>query len=171
MIKIFSKYPRILAIAPSVRGFGFAVLDGQSTLADWGVKWVKGDKNVGSIENLEKLIARYQPEVVVLEDTKAEDSRRSARIRELSRQIIALAANHKLAVKLFTRQQVKKTLFVEGTGTKYEMAEVIADRFPEELGLHLPSKRRLWEGVDSRMDVFDAVALALMIWLQRCKTK
>jgi Holliday junction resolvasome RuvABC endonuclease subunit len=171
MTKTKPKYPRILAIVPSTRGIGFAVLDAQSTLADWGVRWVKGDKNAGSIMKIEKLIARYQPRVIVLEDSTAEDSRRAPRIRELSQQIIALAKQRNVAVELFTRQQVKKAFIDEGKGTKYEMAEVIANRFPEELSLQLPSKRHLWESVDSRMDVFDAVALALMIWLQRCKTK
>ena len=37
MKKIQPKHFRILAIAPSTRGFGFAVLEGQDTLVDWGV--------------------------------------------------------------------------------------------------------------------------------------
>lgn len=161
------KYPRVLAIAPSTRGFGFAVLDGQNTLADWGVKWVKGDKNAGSIMNIGKLIGRYQPGVIVLEDSTVKDSRRALRIRKLHQQIIVLAKKHNMNVELFTRQQVKTALFGEVKGTKYEMAEVVANRFPEELGLQLPSKRHIWEDVDSRMDVFDAVALVLMVRLRK----
>ena len=47
MKNIRSKHFRILAIAPSSRGFGFAVLEGQEKLVDWGVKSIKGDKNTG----------------------------------------------------------------------------------------------------------------------------
>jgi hypothetical protein len=48
-------------------------------------------------------------------------------------------------------------------GTKHALAEIIAERFPEELGFLLPPKRRDWMSQDSRMDIFDAVALALMV--------
>ena len=40
---------RILSIAPSTRGFGYAVLEGKDTLVDWGVKTVQGNKNVNSL--------------------------------------------------------------------------------------------------------------------------
>ena len=43
------------------------------------------------------------------------------------------------------------------------MAEILVKRFPEELGSRLPPKRRPWMSEDSRMDIFDAVALALML--------
>lgn len=46
MNKINPKQFRILAIVPSYRGFGFVILEGQDTLVDWGVKTVKGNKNV-----------------------------------------------------------------------------------------------------------------------------
>jgi len=44
--------------------------------------------------------------------------------------------------------------------TKHALAEHLASRFPEELGFRLPKKRRFWMSEDSRMDMFDAVALA-----------
>jgi hypothetical protein len=55
MNKIQPKYFRILAIAPSTRGFGFAVLEGEASLVDWGVKTAKGDKNKQSLAKVEKL--------------------------------------------------------------------------------------------------------------------
>ncbi|MCX6925726.1 MAG: hypothetical protein NT154_21315, partial [Verrucomicrobia bacterium] len=48
-------------------------------------------------------------------------------------------------------------------GTKHALAEIIAQRFPEELGFRVPPKRRPWMSEDFRMDIFDAVALALMV--------
>src|ERR1039458_4290126 len=100
MNKIQPKHFRILAIAPSTRGFGFAVLEGQETLVDWGVNTVKkGDKNKQSLAKVEKLITHYQPGVLVLEDASAKNSRRSPRIRKLSQQIIKMAANRKISVK------------------------------------------------------------------------
>jgi hypothetical protein len=48
-------------------------------------------------------------------------------------------------------------------GTKHTLAKSIAERFPEELGFLLPPKRRDWMSEDSRMGIFDAVALAMMV--------
>src|SRR5882757_3467016 len=94
---------RILAIAPSARGFGFAVLEGPDTLVDWGVKTVKREnKNAQSVKKVEELIVLYQPKMLILEDAEARDSRRSPRIRKLCRQIIQLTATHKVKVKLFS---------------------------------------------------------------------
>ena len=98
MNQINPKHFRILAIAPSTRGFGFAVLEEQETLVNWGVKTVNGDKNVQSLAKVEKLIAHYQPGVLVLEDASAKNSRRSPRIRKLCQQIIKMAANRKMIV-------------------------------------------------------------------------
>jgi Holliday junction resolvasome RuvABC endonuclease subunit len=171
MNKIQPKHFRILAIAPSTRGFGFAVLEGQETLVDWGVKTVKGDKNVQSLAKVEKLIAHYQPGVLVLEDASAKNSRRSLRIRKLCQQIIKMAAACKVSVKLHSRDQIMKTFIADGQGTKHALAEIIAKRFPEELGSRLPPKRKPWMSEDSRMNIFDAVALALLPHLcRRSKT-
>jgi hypothetical protein len=78
MNKIHPKQFRILAIAPAYIGFGFAVLEGQDTLVDWGVKNVAGNKNTQSLKQVEKLIIQYQPGVLVLQDI--EDSRHSRRL-------------------------------------------------------------------------------------------
>ena len=53
-----------------------------------------------------------------------------------------------------------KAFFADGKGTKHTLAQIIARRFPEELGHRLPPKRRPWESEDYRMGIFDAVALA-----------
>jgi len=166
MNQINPKHFRILAIAPSTRGFGFAVLEGQEMLVDWGVKTVKGDKNAQSLKKVEEMIAHYQPGVLVLEDASAKNSRRSPRIRKLSQQIIKMAVTRKVSVKLFSRDQVMKTFFADGQGTKHALAEIIAKRFPEELGSRLPPKRKAWMSEDSRMNIFDAVALVLILRLK-----
>ena len=163
------KHFRLMAIAPSTRGFGFAVLDGEETLVDWGVKSVKGDKNAGSLAKAEKLIAHYLPDAIVLEDHSDEQSRRAARIKRLSRDIIGVATTRKVKVKLFTRAQVRNLFFADGLGTKEALAEIIAKRFPEELGDRLPPKRRPWMSEDCRMDLFAAVALALVPGLRKAK--
>jgi Holliday junction resolvasome RuvABC endonuclease subunit len=169
MNQIQPKHLRILAIAPSTRGFGFAVLEGQETLVDWGVKSVKADKNTQSLAKVEELLAHYQPGVLVLQDTGTKPSRRSARIRALSKRIIILAASRKVSVALFSPERVRQVFFAAGKGTKHALAEILAKRFPAELGSRLPPKRRPWMSEDYRMDIFDAVALVLVFRLKKVK--
>jgi Holliday junction resolvasome RuvABC endonuclease subunit len=152
----------VVAIAPSTTGFGFAVLEGKDVLVDWGRKEAIGDKNAGSLSHVEAVIAHYQPEAIALEDTSAKGSRRAPRIRKLTQSISALAASRHIKVALFSRKQINHIFFPEGKGTKHGTAEIVARRFPDELGLLLPPKRRPWKKEDPRMGIFNAVALALV---------
>jgi hypothetical protein len=152
---------RILAIAPSSRGFGFAVMEGGETLVDWGVKSVAGDKNADALKKVGAMISLYKPAVLVLEDASAKWSRRSRRIRDITKTIAAMSATAQMKVALFTRNQVMRFFFEDGVGTKYTIARIIAMRFPEELGHRLPPKRKPWKSEDYRMGIFDAVALAI----------
>jgi hypothetical protein len=168
MIQTSKKQIRILSIAPTTRGFGFAVLDGE-TLADRGVKTVTGDKNAKSLTKVEALLAHYQPGVLVLQDASAKHSRRAPRIRELTRRITALAAARKLKVKLFSREKVMRQFFAGEEGTKHALAELLAKRFPEDLSAYVPPKRQPWNSEDYWMVIFDAVALALLSGLKNRK--
>ena len=91
MKRTIPKYPRMLAIAPSTRGFGFALVEGLNTLVDWGVKLAEGDKNSQSLRKAKELIALYQPDVIVLQDTSAKPLRHSLRIRNLTKRIIRMS--------------------------------------------------------------------------------
>jgi hypothetical protein len=170
MSKSNPKQFRILAVSPSSCGFGFAVFEGIDTLVDWGVKSVNGDKNAQSVAKVQEIVAHYSPHVLVLPDFQAKGSRHSRRIQDLGEDLITLAANRKLKTKSFSRETVRRTFFPNGEGTKFGIAEVVAKRFPDELGFRMPPKRRAWESEDSRMTMFDAVALALMIRMQNGRT-
>ena len=145
------------------------MLEGHKLLVDWGVRTVEGNKNAGSIEKVAEMIAHYNPHVMVLEDTVTKGSRRSPRIKALTKRLIAVAESRAIKVALFSRKQVRRVFFGDAGGTKYALAEIIAQRFPEELGFRLPPKRRPWMSEDSRMDIFDAVALALVLRLKHAK--
>jgi Holliday junction resolvasome RuvABC endonuclease subunit len=156
-------HPRILAIAPSTRGFGYAVLEGRETLVDWGAKAAAGDKNTWCIGKVKELLAHYKPEAMVLHDHLSKGSRRPVRIRVLCHGIIDMAPNHNVSVALFSKEQIDKVFFANGEGTKRDRAEILANRFPDELGFLLPPIRRAWMTEDHRMDIFEAVALALTL--------
>jgi hypothetical protein len=154
-----AKRPLVLSITPSPKGFGFAVLDGE-TLVDWGVKVIPGANHAKCLLKVEKLMAHYHPDLLAMEDHKK--SQRSGRIRSLMRAITETALGRKIKLKLFTRGQIYKTLCADGRKSKNALAEALVERFPNELGFRLPRKRRDWTSEDYRMVMFDAVALALM---------
>lgn len=161
---------RILAIAPTTRGFGFAVLEGVESLVDWGVRRIEGDnKNSQALTKVKALITQCQPGLVVLQDASAKNSRRAPRIKLLTKRIIALAKSHKIRVKLCSFEKTRQIFFADGKGTKHVLAEILVNRFPGELTAFLPPKRRAWASEDSHMGIFDAVALAVAFRLQQTK--
>jgi len=146
----------------------YTVTEGQNVFIAHGHKIVEDeDKNVKSFAWVKKLIARYQPGVLVLLDVVAKGSRRAPRIKSLHRQVMRLAAKRKLTVNLISGKQVRSLLLGNPKGTKQEMAELLAGKFPDELASRLPPKRKPWKSEDSRMDIFDAVALAVIFRLPR----
>lgn len=156
-----SKTFRILAISLSTRGFGYAVIEGENMIVECGKKRIYGDKNAGSLAGIEKMIARYQPSHFVLQDVKAKGARRDKRIKKLHQKVVTLAAKHKIKAAEISGKELRSTLLGNEDGTRQEIAELLAKRFPDELASRLPQKRRAWESEDARMDIFDALALAV----------
>jgi hypothetical protein len=71
MNKTISKKVRILAIAPSARGFGFSVMENQIIL-ECGNKKATGDKNVHAIFKIERLMNLFQPNSLLKNPAKFE---------------------------------------------------------------------------------------------------
>jgi len=160
MSRAYTKDIRVLAIDPSTRGFGFAVLEGPNRLIDWGVKETKTDKKRRTLQLIDELIERYQPSVVVVEDYAGKGSRRCRRIQALINDILKLALNRKIRGRSFSRAKVKQAFSESGASNKHEIALAIAKRFPE-LAPRLPRFRKPWMSEDYRMSIFDAVGLGL----------
>lgn len=140
---------------------GDAVMEGPNMLVDLGCKEVKGDKNIQSLARVEKLIEYFQPGILLLPNVDSKSSRRAPRIKTLQQQIIKAAGKRKLKVGLLSVNQLRSSIFSNSKWTKHQMAETLARQFPDELASRLPPKRRTWTNEDRRMDMFDAVALAV----------
>jgi Holliday junction resolvasome RuvABC endonuclease subunit len=165
MSRAYTKDIRVLAIDPSTRGFGFAVLEGPNRLVDWGVKETKKNKNTRTLTLIEDLIDRYQPNVVVVEDYAGKGSRRCRRIQNLISDISKLALKRKIRARSVSRLKVKQAFSESGASNKYEIAKAIAGRFPE-LAPRLPRFRKPWMSEDYRMSIFDAAALGVTFFHQ-----
>ncbi len=147
----------MLAVDPTHRGFGFAILESPDRLVDWGVKTVRGDKQAGCLRKIRELLQLYQPTVVVLEDCARRGSRRCPRVRRLIERIRATVTKSGVKARLVSTARVRKAF--APASTKHEIAVALANRFPELAPL-LPPPRKPWMSEDCRMNIFDAVALA-----------
>jgi len=155
MIK--NKNIRILAIAPLSRGLGYAVMEGSDKLVACGNKAILHDKNVGALAWVNRFLQFYQPDVLVLPNVTAGDTRRAARIKTLHRKIVAWAGKKQVKVRLVSSTQVRTQLLGDPQGTKFAVAQRLAAKYPAELESRMPPKRRPWMSEDPRMDIFDAV--------------
>jgi Holliday junction resolvasome RuvABC endonuclease subunit len=155
------KPARIFAIDPSTRGFGYVVFELPFRLVEWGLGNAVGEKNSGAVAVFEKLLDRFRPETVVLEDTEAPGSRRQPRVRALIAAMVELAKSRGIAVATVARKRIQERFAPEGAGaTKRSIAERLVRDFPE-LRASLPGPRKPWESEDRKQSIFDALALAV----------
>jgi len=158
-----SKEFRVLAIDPTTRGFAFAVMEDPHRLIDWGVKSVRPAKEDRCLAGVAAQIKFFAPTVLVLENTAGRGSRRCHRVRQLIQAIRSLAAKMGVRTRLISRRQVKAAFATTGALTKHQIALAIAQQLPE-LARRVPPHRKPWMSEDDRMNVFDAVALALTLF-------
>jgi hypothetical protein len=64
-------------------------------------------------------------------------------------------------VTKISNTELRIKLLNDPKGTKHEMALHIAKQFPDELASRVPPKRKLWKSEKARMDIFDAIGLAV----------
>ena len=148
---------RTLAIDPTARGFGFAVLEGTDLLVDWGVVQLWSQNKKELVARVDAYIDRYRPSIFVTEQVGPGRSRRRA--REITTLLAGHAVLRHMPVFTISRDAVRK-LFVPTGTTKFEIALAITKTFPE-LASRLPRKRKPWMSEDERMNLFDAVSFAL----------
>jgi len=157
---------RILAIDPSYRGFGFAILEGGSLLIDWGIKSARQGKDAQMLVKIKELIVLYRPQAVVLEAEAGKGSRRCQRLQALFEMVEALVLGQRMSVCRFSAKQVRNLFARFGAASKDDRARVIVQTFPE-LVPRLPPVRRPWMSEDYRMGIFDAVSLGLTFFFTR----
>ncbi|MBE7487007.1 hypothetical protein HS121_01950 [bacterium] len=148
---------RVLAFDPISRGLGIVVFESPSLPIEWGIKEVRDRKEERCLTLVADLLDRFQPDIVVMEDTETSICRRCQRVRSLIHSIGAFSASRHVPTALVTRDQVHSTF---GVSTKHQVATVIASRL-SELAPFLPPFRKPWKSEDPRMSLFDATAFAL----------
>ncbi len=156
----------VLSIYPFNRGFSFVLFEGPESPFEWGVKEIRDKhKNSRTLEEIKKLIDQYRPEVLVIEQTCDDSSRRNARIRKLYRMLIHFAKAEYVDLYRCSRNDVKKCFASVGASTKYEIAKAITTQIPA-FAHRIPRIRKPWMSEDPRQSLFDAAALGLTYFAQ-----
>ena len=154
------RYPLILGIHPTARGFGWAAFSDPFTVHDSGAYSVRTNKSALCLKKLERLLKRHTPEVLVLEAFDTQSSVRSERIRKLCLRMVSLGADYGAEVRVYRRGEVRDAFQVVEARTRDEIAEAVA-RHVIGLAPYLPKKRQIWDGEDRRLSRFCAAALVL----------
>jgi hypothetical protein len=146
----------ILAIDPTSRGFTFAVLETPAFLVDWGERIVPATSG-GLLREVDELLSRYEPTLLVIEDLAAPGARRRKRASTEIRSIELLALKRGLSAEGISRLTVRDAF--APAKSKFEVALRLANSFPV-LAQRLPKKRKAWMTEDARMNLFDALGFA-----------
>jgi hypothetical protein len=158
------RYALVLSIYPTTRGFGFVLFEGALSPFDWGVKETRGrGKNGRCLAKIVMILDRYQPDVLVLQDTSPSGTRRARRVTNLNTAIAELGEGRGIPVYTYTRRDVRLAFAYLGPANKQIIAEVIAKHVPA-FERYVPPPRRSWMSEDARMGLFDAAALGLVFF-------
>lgn len=153
-------FRQVLAVDPMARGFAFALLERGDRLVDWGRKRGLGGSTQGKcVAAVQALIRLYRPDALVLEDCTAPASRRCRRVRTLIRALSRIAARQGIQVRHVPPRFLREVCAGNPRATKHDVAGALATRFPE-LARKVPPRRKAWMTEDSRINLFDALALA-----------
>jgi Holliday junction resolvasome RuvABC endonuclease subunit len=150
-----TEFTRALAVDPASRGLGFALIEGLATLIDWGFHDVRKDRDARRLTLVISMLTKFKPDALVLEDF---GTSRSARVKALADAFAAAAEEHGIASYRISRKAVRSRF--PSCRTKYDRARELATRFPE-LKTWCPPTRKIWRTEDPRINIFDALGLAL----------
>ncbi|MBL8309476.1 MAG: hypothetical protein JNL19_03540 [Burkholderiales bacterium] len=112
------------------------------------------------LDDLELLIERYHPDVLVVEAFDAPVFRRPARMRTLYVAIRNLAELRGVSVETVSRETIRHVFSRFGAKTKNQIAVVIAREITAFKHL-APAPRRAWMSESRRQGLYDAATLGL----------
>jgi hypothetical protein len=148
----------VLAVHPTARGFGWVVFEGPLAPYDWGIASAKPGRNARLTTRFERLLERYSPAVLVLEDFERRE--RAERIKYLCRWMIHLAHCRGMATPVYSIAVVRTCFASTGARTRHEIALAVS-QYLSAFSHRLPQKRKAWSNEDPRQSLFDAAALAM----------
>lgn len=158
------KHTLVLAIAPTIKGFGYTVFEGPDELIEWSISNLTSRQRLKEgIARVEELIDFYEPEVVVIENAKTELCRKARKTVQFLAKVEKLSGKLSIPCHAYTREEIKEVFGRLSFNTKYEIAKGIAGFIPY-LKARLPPDRKPWMSEDYRMGIFEAASLAYVYY-------
>lgn len=152
---------RILGLDVRMQRCGFAVLEGQHQLLDWGITHYQARTRDGrtalATKRVASLLTLFQPSLVVLKYTSEHEG--NERYKPILNAITREARRYRAEVVLIERKELQ-IVFQQFGNTKYKIAGLIAGLFPE-LGAKLPQPRKWYDREPRNTTIFDAVSVGL----------
>jgi hypothetical protein len=153
--------PRILAIDLRSQLFGFAVLDGPGTLLDFGRKVCRSGSTqstpIVAQRKTAALLTAFAPSVIVLREEHGRSKRPALKRKQCIQAIKYEASIRLVQVIVLKRKDIHHAFRQSNNGSKYKIAGVIAEMFPE-LAWKLSPSRKNWQPEHHNMAIFDAVS-------------
>jgi hypothetical protein len=152
----------VLAIQPTCRGFGYAVLElAEDRLIDSGLRQVPAaEMEQRALPKVAQLIEYFAPSIVIVEDTRHPNCRRRGRAPSLIDGIMEVAETMNVAIGRVPGITVRKYYRELGGRNKSEIAKLVAERFPELRSVLPPPRNKIWLPPNERMTIFDSIAFA-----------
>lgn len=151
----------VLAVYPTTRGYSFALFDGPLSPYDWGTKDLpRATRSARLLGDLEALIDRYHPDVLVVEDFDATTFRRPKSTQKLYFAMRSLAELRGVNFAVVSKGEVREVFSRFGARTKSQIATVIAREIAAFKHL-APKPRRAWMAESRRQGLYDATTLGL----------
>lgn len=150
----------VLAVHPTPRGFGWVLFESPLAPVDWGIASAKSGRQTRITNRFERLLDRYEPAELLLEEFDRGTKKRASRIVFLCRAMVNLAQVRGVSVELYDRETIAACFAQIGAKTRYEIAQAVAQRI-DVFKRRLPRKRTITTDWDIRQSLFDAAALAI----------
>jgi hypothetical protein len=156
----------ILAIEPRHTRFGYALFEAPDRLLDWGASAVAPVLNMRaalqtSRRRVSALLKRSNPMLLVLKRPRRTKTGKTATTGPILKAILHEAVERRLPVHFLNREEIVNAFHVHEAANDEQIAEIIANMFPELL-MRLPPKRnRKWQSERRVMVVFGAIATGL----------
>ena len=150
----------VLAVHPTARGFGWVIFESPLSPIDWGNASAKTGRHAKLLARFERILKRYDPAILVIEQFEGSGAARADRIQDLCRSMVHLAACKGMETPIYSRAVIRTVFTSIGASTRYETAQAIAQRI-DAFSHRMPRYRKPWLPEDPRQSLFDAAALAL----------
>ncbi len=150
----------VCALFPNALGVGYAIFENPKKLLYQQLVRIRPMCSRKSKAFIEKLIDELQPDVVILEDPSAKNSRKRERVTKLIQDIVLACNSKDINVYQYSREHIQNVFEQFGKTTKYGIAVSISEWFPK-LKSQLPRPWKLGHSEQHHQGMFDAISLGM----------